>query len=1316
MSELLSGHSGMCDDFSTNEDKKESSLTELRQLDIKESSTPQDNSEYENKKTGIEDESITDTASDSSQPKQRPRLNYLRSAWTSDLYYSKSDLQNSGLSINEHSEQETLVDAYRIPLPPFQLHDQDDEDNDEVNNEILYMVYVGNILCLIGSICGTLFVLSSTSNLSLSVLLHKKAWIVHTTLPLCIIWWSIMILVLKNKTEDIKQYLTWTQASAIIMVGTNFGISKYALLPEQQKQEQQLFLFHILFGSLAMVAFALFSFAKQLHQANHLKAQRLRLKILTETNKMQDYVDEITKDYTHQRVALMDTVSQEVQDVALMVITTLEQFSPTYILSSTHELLNACSIAVPIASISAINTTIRQVCHISSHLKLLSLLATQSWQQHSRDKPYQVEQSNSITLPKLASVDFDIGELLQNIGDALAGVASKLDVNLVIYHHDNTLHHSIVIGDEGVIRHTLLNYLRNILECCTSGSCIEVGLQVSHKSTESNKLQITFYIIHTLPENCKNAGSALLPNANLTAQLLTYINAESTVDIDKNQMRFEFSFELESGSHKSENNRRYAKPELTSFKNHYANVKFSNEPSIKDLTNFIEHLKGLKMVLYAPEQSTFAKHLTSCLTSWNTDISHVPISTETNPSVASESEEGGSETDTSISSNTINNNYPTRPSPLSLKPSTPPIPSPVIEEENIHLIPHAFILIDDDILTLEQKLNEFKSLPPVSANVFQALHGSRRQQIHKHQKSSINNHSHQNFFHRGTTAIIHFTSLTNYKAVRDVIQIFAASSREPFSMPRIVVVPKPAGPRRFLTALHTAWNNSVVDPHFSAIATSPLSPMTPYISQSIQRELTSALSSQSQSVDHQQQQQTSPGRANRKPMSGIFSPPMEGANHYFAPHISSVTNEVITPTGTNTNSPRRKSNSESQHSVDYLTAKFNEPPLIPTTPDPLDSQLGVNPIEASILDPISLKPVVSAGTESPTEPSTNSSEPVKSRTMFKTMSNFKLNKKKKKDRGTPFANAISPPINVLIVEDNPINQAILSTWMKKHNIIFSVVSNGLEAVEKWKGGGFHLVLMDIQLPVMNGLEATKMIRSIEKERKIGVLPMSSSFLRQQHAIASAAAAATVVQDAPPVYEIEMISDIILTDKDKNETPSKFRSPVIIVALTASSLDSDRHAALAAGCNDFLTKPLSLKWLEKKIIEWGCMQALIDFEGWRRWKKTSAADQNKGEEKCRNHLTTSTLLSSLTVPPMDDATREKMEIEKKRIEELSKLSQKDGLLLHGVSTLIKSRRISVFDQNKRSFNKKNVNRSSKMESDIPVIKQSYSDSTHSAKSK
>ena len=140
-----------------------------------------------------------------------------------------------------------------------------------------------------------------------------------------------------------------------------------------------------------------------------------------------------------------------------------------------------------------------------------------------------------------------------------------------------------------------------------------------------------------------------------------------------------------------------------------------------------------------------------------------------------------------------------------------------------------------------------------------------------------------------------------------------------------------------------------------------------------------------------------------------------------------------------------------------------------------------------------------------------------------------------------------PPINVLLVEDNIINLKLLEAFMKKLKVRWQTAMNGREAVTKWRAGGFHLVLMDIQLPVMNGLDATKEIRRLERIHSIGVFSSSAS----SHA------------PAAPGEEP--------TGEDCLEHVDLFKSPVIIVALTASSLQSDRHEALAAGCNDFLTK-------------------------------------------------------------------------------------------------------------------------------------------------
>ncbi|KAM3416958.1 hypothetical protein BST61_g8544 [Cercospora zeina] len=220
-----------------------------------------------------------------------------------------------------------------------------------------------------------------------------------------------------------------------------------------------------------------------------------------------------------------------------------------------------------------------------------------------------------------------------------------------------------------------------------------------------------------------------------------------------------------------------------------------------------------------------------------------------------------------------------------------------------------------------------------------------------------------------------------------------------------------------------------------------------------------------------------------------------------------------------------------------------------------------------------------------------------------------------------------PPINVLIVEDNIINLRILEGLMKRLKVRWQTAMNGQIAVDKWRTGGYHLVLMDIQMPVMNGLQATKEIRRLERVNGIGVFSSTPGSNTEKGPVDTNGSDENKGKAHNP-------------DDDKLDmSKGLFKSPIIIVALTASSLQSDRHEALAAGCNDFLTKPVNFVWLERKVKEWGSMMAIIDYDGWRHWK--DLAEQE----------------NAVKTEEQKEKEREQEEKQKKKMEKLAILQEK-----------------------------------------------------------
>jgi two-component system, sensor histidine kinase len=93
-----------------------------------------------------------------------------------------------------------------------------------------------------------------------------------------------------------------------------------------------------------------------------------------------------------------------------------------------------------------------------------------------------------------------------------------------------------------------------------------------------------------------------------------------------------------------------------------------------------------------------------------------------------------------------------------------------------------------------------------------------------------------------------------------------------------------------------------------------------------------------------------------------------------------------------------------------------------------------------------------------------------------------------------------PPLRVLAAEDNATNQLVLSTVMQMFGVELSLVEDGQQAVDAWRTGGFDLILMDIQMPRMDGVAATRLIRSEEAREnrpRTPILALSANALTHQ---------------------------------------------------------------------------------------------------------------------------------------------------------------------------------------------------------------------------
>jgi len=145
---------------------------------------------------------------------------------------------------------------------------------------------------------------------------------------------------------------------------------------------------------------------------------------------------------------------------------------------------------------------------------------------------------------------------------------------------------------------------------------------------------------------------------------------------------------------------------------------------------------------------------------------------------------------------------------------------------------------------------------------------------------------------------------------------------------------------------------------------------------------------------------------------------------------------------------------------------------------------------------------------------------------------------------------------ILVAEDNLINQKLTVRLLEKLGYQADVVENGREAIAALAQGSYAMVLMDCQMPFLDGLEATRLIR--ENERR-----QSSMVNGQSNGKDAVEFSLSLTNDQLPMTS----------------------SHIPIVALTANAMSGDRERCLAAGMNDYLTKPVRKENLKGALDRW-----------------------------------------------------------------------------------------------------------------------------------
>jgi PAS domain S-box-containing protein len=159
--------------------------------------------------------------------------------------------------------------------------------------------------------------------------------------------------------------------------------------------------------------------------------------------------------------------------------------------------------------------------------------------------------------------------------------------------------------------------------------------------------------------------------------------------------------------------------------------------------------------------------------------------------------------------------------------------------------------------------------------------------------------------------------------------------------------------------------------------------------------------------------------------------------------------------------------------------------------------------------------------------------------------------------------------HILLVEDNEINQFLAQTILENNRITVDLVQNGLIAIEKLKTNHYDLVLMDMQMPVMGGAEATRIIRE-ELQLQIPIIALTANAIKGDETICLEAGMDDYI--SKPFSEEELIAKIAsLTNREKTETEMKIPSDINI----KSVYSLDKLRAMSRGNNGFILKMVNM---------------------------------------------------------------------------------------------------------------------------------------------